>query len=239
MKVTKVLNETAACPVNANGFGYNGAALNLPAFPSLETSGVSLYPIVDSAQWVRRLAPLGINIIQLRIKEATGKELEKEIAESVEASKKNNVNLFVNDFWKLAAKHGAYGVHLGQGDLIGADIPLIRESGLRLGVSTHCYHEAEVAANLKPSYVAFGPVFETKLKKMPFPPQGVGRLKEWKKMFDCPLVAIGGITLEDAKEVMTARPDLISVVRDITLAADTEGRVEMWLKLLESIYAGK
>ncbi len=235
----KVLNETAACPVNANGFGYNGAALNLPAFPSLETSGVSLYPIVDSAQWVRRLAPLGINIIQLRVKEAKGKELEKEIAESVEASKKHNVNLFVNDFWKLAARHGAYGVHLGQGDLVGVDIPLIRESGLRLGVSTHCYHEAEIAANLKPSYVAFGPVFETKLKKMPFPPQGVGRLKEWRKMFSCPLVAIGGITLGSAHEVLSAKPDFIAVVRDVTLAQNPEGRVEMWLKLLESIYAGK
>ncbi len=233
----KVLNKTAACPVNANGFEYSGDA---PAFPSIKTSDkTSLYPIVDSAHWVRRIAGAGAKIIQLRVKGMIGKQLEKEIAESVDASKKHNVKLFVNDFWKLAARHGAYGVHLGQSDLLGADIEFIKDAGLRLGVSTHCYQEAEVAANLKPSYVAFGPVYETKLKKMPFPPQGIGRLKEWRKMFSCPLVAIGGITLDNAKEVMAARPDFISVVRDITLAANPEERVEMWLKLLESIYVGK
>ena len=102
---------------------------------------------------------------------------------------------------------------------------------MRLGVSTHCYYEAAVAHGLRPSYIAFGPVYHTELKSMDFAPQGIENLKRWRSLFDYPLVAIGGITLERAGEVMEGQPDYISVVRDITLSKNYKERVKSWLEI--------
>ena len=99
---------------------------------------LGLYPVVDSAEWLSRLIPRGINIIQLRVKSLLGDALEQEIAEAIAIARQFNCRLFINDYWQLAIKHGAYGVHLGQEDLDTADIDAIRTAGLRLGLSTHC-----------------------------------------------------------------------------------------------------
>lgn len=221
-----------ACPVGTDATEWK----RLPGltFPELEISGTHLYPIVDSFEWIKRLAPLNLHILQLRIKELKGNNLETEIARSIETAKKYGCRLFINDYWKLAIKHSAYGVHLGQGDLIGADLEKIAGAGLRLGISSHCHFELCKAFSLKPSYVAFGPVFETKLKKMPFPPQGAGRLKFYRSLIDIPLVAIGGITIENSGEVLEAEPDFIAVVRDITQSQNPEERVRQWQELLET-----
>jgi len=206
--------------------------LEIPPFPQLDIIAPEIYPIVDSSAWVERLLKAGARMLQLRVKNLSGEELEREVVASIRFSQKYDCRFFVNDYWELAIKHGTYGVHLGQEDILTADISAIRRAGLRLGVSTHSFEEAETAKNLKPSYAAFGPIYETKLKKMHFAPQGAGKIKTWKKMFDCPVIAIGGITLEKAREVMLGRPDAIAVVRDITLADNPEKRLRDWLALL-------
>jgi len=206
--------------------------LEIPPFPPLDITAPEIYPIVDSSEWVARLLKAGARMLQLRIKNLRGAELEKEVDASIRIAEKCDCRFFVNDYWELAVKHGAYGVHLGQEDLLTADIAEIRRAGLRLGVSTHSFEEADVAKNLKPSYAAFGPIYETKLKKMNFAPQGAAKIKTWKEMFDCPVIAIGGITLEKAREVLRGGPDAISVVRDITLAENPEKRLRDWLALL-------
>jgi len=208
---------------------------NPPRFPPIETDSPELYPIVDRFEWIRRLAPLGVRTIQLRIKDLEGRALEDEIARAAAFAAENGLRLFINDYWELAIKHGAYGVHLGQEDLAGARIDLIEKAGLRLGVSTHSYFEAAVAHGLRPSYAALGPVYFTKLKSMRFAPQGVQKLAAWKRMLGCPLVAIGGITLENAPEVLREKPDFISVVGDIANAPDTEARVRSWMELLSHV----
>ncbi|MBI3794314.1 MAG: TlyA family rRNA (cytidine-2'-O)-methyltransferase [Nitrospinae bacterium] len=201
-------------------------------FPPMDTKGTVFYPIVSRAAQILPLARAGVKMIQLRIKDLSGSELEAEIASAVGHAKKFNLNLFVNDYWELAIKTGAYGVHLGQEDLPGADLDAIQRAGLRLGVSTHDRMELEVAKAVRPSYVAFGPVFYTKLKAMRFAPQGVDRLKVWKGLTQFPFVAIGGITLENAPEVLGARPDFISVVGDVANAQDSETRARAWLEML-------
>ena len=191
-----------------------------------------LYPIVDRANWISRLAETQLNIIQLRIKDLEGEALEREIEEAVYLSKKYNVRLFVNDFWELALKYKAYGVHLGQEDLNSADLEKIRKEGLALGLSSHSYVEGAIAKGILPSYVALGPIYFTKLKAMNFSPQGVSALKTWKKIYDCPVVAIGGINLSLLPEVMEASPEIVSVVRDITLSEKPTQRVFEWQKKL-------
>ncbi len=202
------------------------------AFPKTDCSAPELYPIVDSSQWVKRLLGTGVKTIQLRIKNLQGAELENEIKTSISVARGHNAKLFINDFWELAIKHDAYGVHLGQDDILSADMRAIEKAGLRLGLSSHCYYEGAIAHGFRPSYIAFGPLYHTALKAMDFAPQGIENLKLWQSLFDCPVVAIGGIMLDLADEVMQGKPDFISVVRDITLAKDPEARAAEWFKKL-------
>ena len=106
----------------------------------------------------------------------------------------------------------------------------IRDAGLTLGISTHDDAELETALAAKPDYVALGPIFPTTLKSMRFAPQGIPKIAEWKKRIgNIPLVAIGGIKLEQAAEIFAAGADSIAVVSDVTQNADPDARVRAWL----------
>ena len=95
-------------------------------------------------------------------------------------------------------------VHLGQEDLADADLAAIRSAGIKLGISTHSQEELDIALAAEPDYVALGPIYPTKLKVMPWQPQGLARIGEWRAKIRCPLVAIGGITLKRAPSVLAA-----------------------------------
>lgn len=204
-------------------------------FPPLDFALPAFYPIVDGADWMARIAPLGIAVAQLRIKNLSGGALEEEIRRGLAEGDKHGVRIFVNDYWELAVKHGAYGVHLGQSDLQTADIGAVRRAGLRLGLSTHCYFEAAVAHALRPSYIALGPVYPTKIKSMDFAPQGLETVRLWRTLFDAPLVAIGGITLEKADGPLSAGADMVSVISDISQNPDPEVRVKNWLSVFPGV----
>jgi thiamine-phosphate pyrophosphorylase len=136
----------------------------------------------------------------------------------------------VNDYWELAIETGCDFVHLGQEDLDDADLGALRRAGVRLGVSTHDEAELDRALAVSPAYVALGPVYPTILKAMKWKEQGLGRVAAWKaRVGDLPLVAIGGLTVERAAGVLAAGADIVSVVTDITLNADPEGRVRQWI----------
>jgi hydroxymethylpyrimidine kinase/phosphomethylpyrimidine kinase/thiamine-phosphate diphosphorylase len=132
-----------------------------PQFPDCGDSPLGFYPIVPNTEWLERILPLGVATVQLRIKNKQGAALEREIADAIACARRYGARLFVNDYWQLALKHGAYGVHLGQEDLETADIAALAQAGIRLGVSTHCYAEVAHALALRPSYIAIGPVFHT------------------------------------------------------------------------------
>jgi hydroxymethylpyrimidine kinase / phosphomethylpyrimidine kinase / thiamine-phosphate diphosphorylase len=204
------------------------------SFPIMKLEGgrTNLYPIVDRAEWLEKLFPLGIKIVQLRIKDLQGDELEKEVKKAVEISNKFDGQLFINDYWELAIKYNAYGVHLGHEDMQEAHLKEIADANIRLGLSTHCYYEASLAHGYNPSYIAFGPVYYTALKAMKFKPQGLENLKLWRSMFNRPLVAIGGINIEKISDVMECNPDMISVVRDITLNKSPTERVVEYQNIL-------
>ena len=188
------------------------------------------YPIVDSAAWVARLAGVGARLIQLRIKERSDAEVLGETREALKICHEADAQLVVNDYWRIAIDAGADCVHLGQGDLDGADMNAIRARGLRVGISTHDDAELERALSLEPDYVALGPIYPTILKVMAHPPQGLARIGEWKRRVgDIPLVAIGGLNVERGKACLAAGADVVSVVTDITLNADPEGRAREWI----------
>ena len=111
-----------------------------------------------------------------------------------------------------------------------ADLKAIRDAGLTLGISTHDDAELETALRADPHYIALGPIFPTTLKSMRFAPQGIPKITEWKKRIgDIPLVAIGGIKLEQAAAIFAAGADSIAVVSDVTQNADPDARVRAWL----------
>ena len=188
------------------------------------------YPIVDSAAWIARLVGVGARFIQLRIKETDEASVTRETRQALAICSKAAAVLVVNDYWRLAIDVRAPWVHLGQGDLDDADVGAIRKAGVRLGVSTHDDSELERALKLEPDYVALGPIYFTRLKAMAFAPQGLERIGEWKRRIGAtPLVAIGGLTVERAKLCLAAGADIVSVVTDITLNADPEGRAREWV----------
>ena len=188
------------------------------------------YPIFDSADWIARMLPLGMKLVQLRVKDRSETETAREIARAKQLCAEAGCVLVVNDYWKLAVEEGCDWLHLGQEDLDTADLGAIRKAGLKLGVSSHDEAELERALATQPDYVALGPVYPTILKQMRFGPQGLERLTQWKsRIGDLPLVGIGGISLERAPGVFEAGADIVAAVTDITLNADPEGRLKAWV----------
>lgn len=190
------------------------------------------YPILDSADWIARVLPLGVRLVQLRIKDQPVAELRGQIVRARDLCRQHGAILVVNDHWQLAIEEGCEAVHLGQEDLDKADLPAIRRAGLWLGISTHDHAELDRALACDPDYVALGPVWPTILKAMPWGPQGTDRLAEWKtRLGATPLCAIGGLTPERARLAMAAGADMVAAVTDITLAADPDQRIREWLEV--------
>lgn len=191
------------------------------------------YPIFDSADWVARSLACGVKLMQLRLKSEDTALLRSEISAAQAMARSHGAALVVNDHWQLAIELGCDWLHLGQEDLDGADLPAIRRAGLRLGVSTHDEGELARALSVRPDYVALGPVWPTILKQMPWAPQGLARVSDWKRQLGAvPLVAIGGLTPERGAAALAAGADVVSAVTDITLNSDPEARMGEWLKVM-------
>ena len=188
------------------------------------------YPIFDSADWIERLVPLGIKLVQLRIKNANQDMIHNHVRRAKAVCADYNCTLVINDHWQIAINEGCDYVHLGQEDLDKADISAIQLAGLRLGVSTHDKAELMRAMALNPDYVALGPIYPTVLKKMKWHEQGIAKLTTWRELIKkTPLVAIGGMRIDRAQGAFDAGADVVAAVTDITLHDNPEDRVTSWL----------
>jgi thiamine-phosphate pyrophosphorylase len=188
------------------------------------------YPVVPDSSWVARLVPAGVRLIQLRIKDRSADEIRQQVREAKAVCAAAGAQLIVNDYWQVAIDEGCDFVHLGQEDLVGADIKALRRSAIHIGVSTHDHAELEKGLAVDPDYVALGPIYPTQLKKMPWAPQGIARLAEWKKLIaGRPLVAIGGLTLKRALLCLAAGADIASVVGDIVNHRDPIAQAKTWI----------
>lgn len=188
------------------------------------------YPIFDSADWLERLVPLGIKLVQLRIKDASPAEIRDHIWRAKLVCAAYDCTLIVNDYWQIAIDEGCDYIHLGQEDLDEADIAAIRAAGMRLGISTHDKAELARALELEPDYIALGPIYPTILKKMKWHEQGIEKLTTWRERIGAtPLIAIGGMNIERAAGAFAAGADVVAAVTDITLHANPEDRIRAWL----------
>lgn len=204
-----------------------------PPFPATPHK-LGLYPVVDSVAWIARLLEAGVTTIQLRIKDLPDEQVEADIAAAIALGKRYQARLFINDYWRLAIKHDAYGVHLGQEDLDTTDLAAIHRAGLRLGVSTHDDVELARAIAVKPSYIALGHIFPTQTKDMPSEPQGLAELQRHiAGLSDYPTVAIGGISIDRVPAVLACGVGSVAVVSAITQAADWRAATATLLQLIE------
>jgi len=175
-------------------------------FPKCDDTPLGIYPVVNRAYKLKPLYEVGITTAQLRTKDKfTSQALEDEVIEAIQISKAYNARFFLNDFWELGIKHNAYGIHLGQEDIQEADVQAILDAGIRLGISTHTPKEIDIALEFEPSYLAIGPIYEPISKKLTYDPVGIEDLKRWAKNVKYPIVAIGGITIENIKYVVQTR----------------------------------
>lgn len=197
---------------------------------------LGLYPVVDSVEWIARLLDAGVKTLQLRVKDLPDEDVEPAIIDAIALGRKYDARLFINDYWRLAVKHQAYGVHLGQEDLDTADLQAILDAGLRLGVSTHDDEELARAVAVNPSYIALGHIFPTQTKDMPSAPQGLSELARHITQLNgsFPTVAIGGISIDRAPSVLDCGVGSIAVVSAITQAADWRAATAELLALCAS-----
>lgn len=190
------------------------------------------YLIIDDVLWLPRFLPLGLQCVQLRIKDKPEDIVLQQIVEAKRMCENAGCQLIINDYWQLAIEAGCDFIHLGQEDLQAANVGAIKAAHLQLGVSTHSEAELKMALDVSPEYIALGPVYETTLKKMLWRQQGVERVAQWKKMLgDVTLVAIGGLTVERAQGVYDAGADSICVVSDVLQHENPEVRLSQWLSL--------
>lgn len=188
------------------------------------------YLIVDHVGRLELLIPQGVRLVQLRIKDQPASEIRRQIRRARDICAVHDVQLVVNDHWQLALELGCDFVHLGQEDMQGADFPAMRRAGMRFGLSTHDHGELERALAQDPAYVALGPVYPTALKQMPWAPQGLQRVREWKaRAGKVPLVGIGGLVPERLPGLFAAGADSAAVVTDIAQAPDPEARCREWV----------
>ncbi len=190
------------------------------------------YLIVPDAAAVARFARVGVRTIQLRAKGLSPDAARREIVAAMDAVMPHaDCQLIVNDYWREALSAGADYVHLGQEDLVDTDLATLKAAGIRVGVSTHDAAELAIALQAEPDYIALGPINPTTTKSTGRSAQGIASLTHWRERIgaSCPLVAIGGITLEQASEIVGAGADCCSVVSDVLGASDPEARARAWL----------
>lgn len=205
--------------------------------PELSRGLDPFYPIVPDFPWLMRIVPLGVKTVQLRLKDAAPKDINRQIADSLALTRRHGCQLIVNDYWQAAIEEGADYIHLGQDDLAAADLAAIKRAGMRLGISTHDEAELETALAAEPTYVALGPIYETKLKVMKWAPQGLERIAQWRRRIGrLPLVAIGGITPDRATGVITAGATSVAVITDFLTHPEPEQRVRTWIAWAKPSY---
>ena len=189
------------------------------------------YPIFDHPDWLPRMLPLGVKLVQMRLKGLPANDTRAALLLSKQLCDAAGTVMVVNDYWEMAIDLGVEWIHLGQEDLADADMAAIRRAGLKIGISTHDEDELERALAEQPDYVALGPVYPTILKKMKWVEQGLDRVQRWKaRIGTLPLVGIGGMTIARAEGVYAAGADIVSVVTDITLHEQPESRLKDWIE---------
>jgi thiamine-phosphate pyrophosphorylase len=198
-----------------------------------------LYVILDAAllpsdptELTIRMLDAGARLFQYRNKTSSSREL-LEASQSVWfAVRQYGGRFIVNDRADIARLAGASGVHLGQDDLDVSGARMIVGAESIIGFSTHNVEQFQAAAESDADYLAVGPIFATNSKANPDPAVGVDFIRRVRKLTSKPIVAIGGITPERARQVIDAGADSVAVISDILKARNPAERVRQYLEIL-------
>jgi thiamine-phosphate pyrophosphorylase len=205
--------------------------LVLPRLYVILAAALLTHPEIEMA---RSLAQAGVRLLQYRNKQASARELFEKSRELAEELLHRQITFIVNDRADVAALVGASGVHVGQDDLSVAAARSIVGPSSMVGISTHNLEQFAGAAATSADYIALGPIFETASKVNPDPVVGLEMIRAARRLTDEPIVAIGGITLERAADVIAAGADSVAVSSDILRAADPAQRARQFIDLLGS-----
>jgi thiamine-phosphate pyrophosphorylase len=201
-----------------------------------------LYVILDAGrihgtatEIARQLMDAGVRMLQYRAKDAAARELLESATKLAELARNAGATFFVNDRPDVAYLSGADGVHVGQDDLSVEQARAVVGPERWVGVSTHNRVQFEMAAASSADYVAIGPVFSTTSKAKPDPVVGTALIRQLRPLTRKPIVAIGGIRLEHAAEVMEAGADAVAVISDILGAAHPPRQARKFIQQLEAV----
>ncbi len=214
-------------PDGLKAFPFFGKAKQAFSFKTLDRP-LGLYALVNSIESLKKALDLGVDTLQLRVKGVTPIKTDQLVEEAVALANAQNIPLFINDEWRLAIKHKAFGVHLGQEDLVSADLAAIHAAGLHLGLSTHNWYEIAKAHAHAPSYIAFGPIFETQSKAIAHHTIAINTLQAWVSLLQnhYQLTAIGGIDTSNVERVASSGIRSVAVISAIGKSADPQAAVD-------------
>lgn len=187
----------------------------------------------DPVKLAQALFDGGASLVQVRHKGASARTLFDEVDEILKSAPRN-AQIIVNDRADIARVTGAAGAHLGQEDLLPSLARLVLSEGQVIGYSTHSLRQAVAADDEPVDYIAVGPVFATVTKENAAPVLGLERLREICSQVRKPVVAIGGITLESAQEVLKCGVASVAVISDILRYENVTDRTREWVRGLES-----
>ncbi len=205
--------------------------LVLPTLYVILDAGMLTEPARVTAQ---KLMDAGVKLLQYRAKHATARELWAESRAIAEAANRVNCKFIVNDRPDVAYLAGADGVHVGQDDLDPEQARAVIGPDRWVGVSTHNLEQFRKAAASSAEYIAVGPIFQTSSKANPDPVVGTELLRRVRALTEKPIVAIGGITLERAADVLAAGADSVAVISDILKAKDPAATAREFIRRLDA-----
>jgi len=203
--------------------------LVLPRLYVILDAALLTVPETDCAQ---ELATAGVRLLQYRNKRASARELFETSKKLLLLLSPLGVSLVVNDRPDVAAVAGANGVHVGQEDLGVEEVRRVVGAEKLVGVSTHNLEQFERAAASSVDYIAVGPIFTTGTKSNLDPVVGTQFIREVRPLTDKPIVAIGGITLQRAPEIIESGADSVAVISDILRAPEPAARARQYIDLL-------
>lgn len=199
-----------------------------------------LYAILDANHLQGRspevvcgtLLEAGVRLFQYRDKQGTSRQIFEAVERLLPMIQAGGGRLIVNDRADVAMVSGAHGVHLGQDDLTAEEARRVLKPGQLVGRSTHDIEQLRQADASTADYLAFGPIFVTASKEKADPTVGLDGLARARKATSKPLVAIGGIRVENARRAIEHGADAVAVIAGLLGAPDLAARAREFLEVL-------
>ena len=218
----------------------------MPTLPRgflLRSSLPRLYVVLDAVlipepalEIATKLVDAGVRLLQFRAKALPAREYLQTATQLARITRSAGLTFFVNDRPDIAYLAQADGVHVGQDDLSVEQARSIVGPDRWVGVSTHNREQFVQAAATSADYVAIGPIFATTSKANPDPVVGLDLLRDLRPLTKKPIVAIGGIRLEHAAEVIEAGADSVAVISDILKAPNPAQRARQFIHRLDAAH---